>query len=275
MEYLVPFWSLGWEDPLEEGVATHPSILAWRIPWTEPGGLQSIGTQSQTWLSDLVHMHSASDTSSGLNCREHTGGRISRWRRCSALWAEHTPQPFVTCTFSYCPTYPFPSPFPKVMGRSSQMIYDGGNATMSSPSESFSRSLDISSVQSLRCVWLLVAPWTAAHQASLAITTPRACSNSCPLSQWCHLAISSSVIPFSSCLQSIPVSGSFPMNQFFTSGGQNIGISASASVLPMNIQDWFPLGLIGWISLQSKGLSREFSNTIVQKHQFFGAQLSL
>ena len=103
---------------------------------------------------------------------------------------------------------------------------------------------------------------------------PRACSNSCPSSQWCHPAISSSVIPFSSCLQSFLASGSFPMSQFFTSGGQSIGASASALVLPMNIQDWFPLGLTGWISLQSKGLSRVFSNTTVQKHQFFGAQLS-
>ena len=104
---------------------------------------------------------------------------------------------------------------------------------------------------------------------------PGACSNSCPLNWWCHPTISSSVIPFSSCLQSCPASGSFPMNQFFTSGGQCIGVSASASVLPMNIQGWFPLGLTGLIFLQSKGLSRAFSNTTVQKHQFFGAQLSL
>ena len=104
---------------------------------------------------------------------------------------------------------------------------------------------------------------------------PRACSNSCPLSQWCHPTISSSVVPFSFCLQSFPASESFQMSQFFTSGGQSIGISASASVLPMNIQDWFPLGWTGRISLQSKGLSRIFSNTIAQKHQFFGVQLSL
>ena len=104
---------------------------------------------------------------------------------------------------------------------------------------------------------------------------PRAYSNSCPSSWCCHSTISSSVIPFLSCLQSFPASGSFPMSQFFASGGQNVGISASASVLPMNIQDWFPLGWTDWISLQSKGLSRVFSNTTVQKHQFFGAQLSL
>ena len=97
----------------------------------------------------------------------------------------------------------------------------------------------------------------------------RACSNSCPSSRWCHPTTSSSVIPFNlSCLQSFPESGSFPMNQFFASGRQSIGTSDSASVLPINIQDWFPLGLTGWISLQFKGLSRGFSNATVQKHQF-------
>ena len=105
--------------------------------------------------------------------------------------------------------------------------------------------------------------------------TPGACSNLCPLNKWCHWTISSSVVPFSSCLQSLPASGFFQMSQFFESGGQSIRASASASVLPMNIQDWFPLGLTGWISLLSKGLSRVFSNTTVQKHQFFGTQLSL
>ena len=99
-------------------------------------------------------------------------------------------------------------------------------------------------------------------------------SNSCSSSRWYHPTISFSVIPFS-CLQSFPASGSFPRSQLFASGGQSIGASASASVLPMNIQHWFPLGWTGWISLQSKGLSRVFSNTTVQKHQFFSAQLSL
>ena len=103
--------------------------------------------------------------------------------------------------------------------------------------------------------------------------TPGTYSNSCPLRWWCHPTISSSVIPFSSCLPSFPASGSFPKNQFFTSCGQSTGVSAS--VLPMNIQDWFPLGLTAWISSLSKGLSRVFSNTTVQKHQFFSAQLSL
>ena len=105
--------------------------------------------------------------------------------------------------------------------------------------------------------------------------TPEVYSNSCPLSRWCHPAISSSVIPFSSHFQSFPASGSFQMSKFFASGGQSISISPSTSVLPMNIQDRFPLGLTGWIYLQSKGLWRVFSNTTVQKHQFFGVQLSL
>ena len=105
--------------------------------------------------------------------------------------------------------------------------------------------------------------------------TPGVYSNSCPLSQWCHPTISSSVIPFSSCLQSFPASGSFQMSQFFETGVPSTAASASTSVFSMNIQDWFPLGWTGWISLQSKGLSRVFSNTTVQKHQFFSAQLSL
>ena len=105
--------------------------------------------------------------------------------------------------------------------------------------------------------------------------TPKACSNSCPLSRWHHPTISSSVVPFSFCFQSFPALESSPRSQFFTSRGQSIGASASTSVLPMNIQDWFRLGLTGLISLQSKRLSRIFSSTTVQKHQFFGTQLSL
>ena len=107
------------------------------------------------------------------------------------------------------------------------------------------------------------------------LPTPRVCSDSRPSSQWWHPTISSSVIPFSSCLQSFPASGSFPMSQFFASGGQSIGASASSSVLPTNTQDWSPSGWTGWISSQSKGLSRVFSSTIVQKHPFFSTQPSL
>ena len=132
-----------------------------------------------------------------------------------------------------------------------------------------------SSVQSVSRVRLSANPWAAARQASLSITNPKVYSDSCPLSRWCHPTISSSVVPFSSHLQSCLASGSFQMSQFFTSGGQSIGVSASTSVLPMNIQDLFPLGWTRWISLQSKGLSIVFSNTTVQKHQFFGSQLSL
>ena len=117
-------------------------------------------------------------------------------------------------------------------------------------------------------LWLFVTHGPQHTRLPCPLPTPRACSNSRPLSQWCNPTISSSVVPFPSCLQSFPASGSFPMSQLFTSGGQSIGASASASVLPMNIQDWFLLGWTGLISLQSKRLSRVFSNITVQKHQF-------
>ena len=124
-------------------------------------------------------------------------------------------------------------------------------------------------------VRLFATPWTAEYQASLSKSpTHGVYSNSCPLSQWCHPTISSSVIPLSH-LQSFPASGSFPMSQFFASCSQSIGVSALASFLPKNTQDWFHLEWTGWISLQSKGLSRVFTNTTVQKHKFFSAQLSL
>ena len=123
-------------------------------------------------------------------------------------------------------------------------------------------------VAQLSHIWLLESPWTAACPS----LSPEVCSNSCPLSQWCHAIISSSVIPFS-CPQSFPALGSFPMSWLFASGGQSIG--TLASVLPMNIQGWAPLGLTGLISLQSKGLLRDFSSTTVWKHQFFGIQSSL
>ena len=132
----------------------------------------------------------------------------------------------------------------------------------------------ISSVQLLNCVWLFATHGLQHTRLSCPSLTPGACSNSRPSSRWCQPTISSSVIPFSSCLQSFPASGSFLMSQLFTTGDQSIRASASASVLPVNIQDWFPLGQTIWISLQSKGLSRVFSNTTVQKHQFSGAQLS-
>ena len=126
-------------------------------------------------------------------------------------------------------------------------------------------------VQLVSRVQLFVTPWIQHASPS---PTPGVCSNSCPLSQWCHPTISSSVVP-SSCLQSFPASGSSPMSQFFASVGQSIGASASASVLPVTIQDWSPLGWTGLMSLPSKGLSRVFFNTTVQKQQFFSTQLSL
>ena len=130
------------------------------------------------------------------------------------------------------------------------------------------------SVRSLSHVRLFVTPWITALQASLSTPTPGVYSNSFPSSRWCHPAISSSVIPFSSCPQSLPASESFPISQLFAWGGQSTGVSPLASLLPKNTQDWSPLEWTGWISLQSKGLSRVFSNTTVQKHQFFGTQLS-
>ena len=129
-----------------------------------------------------------------------------------------------------------------------------------------------SSVQSLSRVRLFATPWTAACQASLSITNSRSPPKPMSIES---VVPSNHLIPFSSCPQSFPASGSFLMSQLFASGGQSIGVSASTSVLPMNTQDWFPLGWTGWISLQSKGLSRVFSNTTVQKHQFFWTQLSL
>ena len=136
-------------------------------------------------------------------------------------------------------------------------------------------SLQFSLLQLLSHVQLFVTQWTVACQASLSITKLRLYSNACPLSWRSHPTISSSVVAFSSCLQSFPPSRSFEKSQLFASGGQSVRASASASVLPMNIQNWSPSEWTGWISVQSKGLSRVFSNTTVQKHQFFGAQLPL
>ena len=186
------------DDPLEEVMAIHSSILAWRIPWTEkPGGLQFIGL--------LRVRHDWSD---------------------------------LACTHTHlCAKF--------------------------------------SSVQSLSHIRLFATPWTAAPQASMIITFSRRSPKYMSSNQWCHSAISSSAVPFSSCPQSLPASESFPLSQLFAWGGLNTGVSALALFLPKNTQDWSPLEWTGWISLQSKGLSRVFSNTIVQKHQFFGTQLSL
>ena len=130
----------------------------------------------------------------------------------------------------------------------------------------------IRSVQSLSHVWLFETQWMQHARPPCPSPTPRVYSNSYPLSRWCHPTISSSVIPFSFCLQSFPASGSFQMSQFCTSGGESVG--AAISILPMKTQDWSPLAWTGWISLQSKGLSRVFSSTTIQKRQFFSTQLS-
>ena len=134
-------------------------------------------------------------------------------------------------------------------------------------------------ISSVQFSWSVVSDSLQPHESQHArppcpSPTPGVHPNSCPSSWWCHPAISSSGVPFSFCPQSLPASGSFPMSQLFAWGGQSIGVSASASFLPMNTQDWSPLGWTGWISLQSKGLSRVLSSTTVQKHQFFGTQPS-
>ena len=202
-----------------------------------------------------------------VQCLSHVWLSVTPWTvTCQA------PVPMEFSRQEYWSGEPFPSP-----GGLTNLRTDPGSAALqayfllSEPqrllglSVQFSRSVVSSSLQ----------PHARQHsRLSCPLPTPRACSNSCPLSRWYHPTISSSVIPLSSCLQSFPASGYFLMSQLFASSGQGIGASASASVLPVNIQDWFPLGLTGWISLQSKGLSRVCSNT-VQKHQFFSVQLSL
>ena len=189
-------------------MATHSSILAWRIPWTEePGGLQSTGSQrvGHDWAISLTYSCLTSLYSRNQHniIKQLTVSQFSCSVMSDSLWPRRLQHDRPPC----------PSP------------------------------------------------------------TPRAYSNSCPFSWWCHPTISSSVVPF--WLHSFPASGSFQMSQFFASGDQSIRVSDSTSILLMNIQDWFPLRWTGWISLQTKGLSSVFSNTIIQKHQFFSAQLSL
>ena len=157
----------------------------------------------------------------------------------------------------------------------SQVMLDAGTFQSHEALSSTLFQFQLSSVQLLSRVRLFVTPWTAARQASLSSPAPGVYSNSCPLSQWCHPTISSSVIPFSSCLQSFPSIRVFSNELVLCIRWPKYWVSASASVFSMNIQDSFPLESIGFISLQSKGLTRVFFNTTVQKHQFFGAQLSL
>ena len=172
------------------------------------------------------------------------------------------------------PSHPMSSPSPPAFNLSQLSVFSNESVLIRWPRKTMDTR--ISSVQFSHSVLSdSLRPHEPQHtRPPCPSPTPRVYSNSCPSSQWCHPAISSSVVPFSSCPQSLPASGSFAMSQLFAWGGQSIGVSVSASVLPMNTQDWSPLGWTGWISLQSKGLSRVFSNTTVQKYQFFGAQLS-
>ena len=178
--------------------------------------------------------------------------------------------------FSFLLPAPLESVYYQILSlaKSSQFAYFSYISSFSLIGFNPTAKVQFSSVQSLSRVQLFMTPWTTACQASLSITNTQSILNSCPRSWWCHPNISSSVVPFCSRLQSFPASGSFPMSQLFASGGQSIGVSASISVFPMTMQEWFPIGWTGWISLQSKGLSRVF-NTTVQKHQFSGTQLSL
>ena len=201
---------------MEKEIATHSSILAWRIPWTEePGGLQSMGLQrvGHNW-NDFA-------------CTQFI-------YNVSVLGVQEWFSFLYICIYNLLFKILFLY----------RLLQD----------RSYSSLCCISPVQSLSRVWLFATRELQHARPPCPSPTPRIYPDSCPMSRWCHPTISSSVIPFSSCPQSFPASGSFQMSHFFTSGGQSIGVSASTSVLPMNIQDWFPLGWTGWISLQSKGL---------------------
>ena len=237
--------SVSQEDPLEEGMAIHPSILAWRIPRTEePGGLWFIGSQrvGHNW-SDLAWTH----TGRKKLLSQFEGGQVEGIFLLLG----------VESVFLFSSLQPIRWGSPTLKRTICFTL------------------LQFSSVQLLSYVDSLLPHEPQHARPPCPPPTPGVHPNSCPLSQWCHPTISSFVVPFSSCPQSFPASGSFQMSHLFASGSQSIRVSASASVLPMNIQDWFPLGWTGWISLQSKGLSRVFSNTTVQKHQLFCTQLSL
>ena len=226
-------------------MAPHSSTLAWKIPWMEePGRLQSMESLivGHDW-SDLAA--AAAAAAAGL-----ASSRTGSWCSNEHQHLSISRPCFPSCNEGFMTVRLSP--------------LDGSQLfRLTFYPLQFSRSVMSDSL------W----PHGLQHaRLPCPSTTSGACSNSCPLSWWCHPTISSSLL---SCLQSFPASGSFPISQFFTSGGQSIGVSASTSVLPMNTQDRFPLGWTGWISLQSKGLSRVFSNTTVQKHQFFSTQLSL
>ena len=229
------------KDPLEKQMATNSSILAWKIGENkEPGGLLFIQLQraGHDWAYANTHTHAQRETSEEFFVDSITakGRKFQSW--CGTPGWQGRPH----------------------SGWESKIL-----STLLFSSVQLSPSVVSESLQ----------PHESQHtRPPCPSPIPGVYPNSCPSSWWCHPAISSSVIPFSSWPQSLPASGSFPISQPFAWGGQSIGVSASASVLPKNTQDWSPLGWTGWISFQSKGLSRVFSNTTVQKHQFFGAQLS-
>ena len=263
---------------MEEGMATHSSILAWRIPWREePGGLQSLGLHrvGHDW-SNLAHMPTCCFQTHFMrwvlpwykNQTRHDYKRklqanipgkhrcknqqnISNWvsikRVIFSDWVGFLPG--IPKWFNICKVN-----LRRHINKTKEKSYNHLDSVQ------FSCSVMSDSLR----------PHESQHATPPCPSpTPGVYSNSCPSSRWCHTTILSSVIPFFSCPQSLPASGSFPMSPLFAWGGQSIGVSASASVLPMNTQGWCPLGWTGWISLQSKGLSRVFSNTTVQKHQFF------
>ena len=250
-------------------MAPHSSTLAWRIPWAEePGGLQSMGSVGvgHDWATSLslsafmhwrrqwqltpVFLPGESQGQGAWSAAVH-GVTQSRTRlKWLSIWR-------------YNKIFYFKK---HKLLQNWKLIYTIIDKYHSSHSVQFSPSVVSDSLR------LHGPQYTNPPCPS---PTPRVYSNLCPLSLWCHPTISSSVIPFSSRLQSFPASGSFQMSQFFELGGQSIGVSPSASVLPMNIQDYFPYGWTVWISLQSKGLSRVFFNSTVQTHQFFSIQLSL
>ena len=284
---------LGWEDPLEKGTASG-SILAWRIPWTEEtGGVQSRGSQrvrhdwatKQQWHSWFGLVLVSSSFYNNISEVSYKVQNLSltdlEAAYLSSAWSGEGPLPggkLVTEPLSVRRGYG--ALWDLFLWRTNPVL-DGSNLMTQAlsrgptPSPSPLRgSVQFSSVAQ-SCPTLCdpmnrSTPGLPVHH-QLRSFYP----NSCPLSPWCHPTISSSIAPFSSHLQSFPASGSFQMSQFFASGGQRIFVSASTSVLPMNTQDWSPLGWAGCTSLLSKGLSRIFSNTTVQKHQFFSAQLSL
>ena len=260
-------WPLGWEDPLEKGMAPHSSI--WprefhglylqrvRYNWATFTSLSSL---LQTLEIPAIIFWEYSKTFPSYSYLGQVPQFISFQEvPCMDLWQDIYPD-LLVLMFSTSYSWNISRM------RASLEVRVKTKCHCVEPTQWNSQ---LSSVQSLSHVRLFATPWTAARQASLSIIDSQSLLKLSPSSQWCHTAISSSVVPFSSCLQSFQASGSFPVSQFFASGDQSIGVSASASVLPMNIQDWFPLGWTDWISLQSKGLSRIFSKTTIQKYQFF------